>query len=101
LKPGSALGGAIRQAVGACVGHSEYYPEFADRRCIVASAFEGFDGVGGVAFQEKNEAGDFPVDGRSIGVEPQCLFDGRTRLGVITCEQLNVANGRIVLAYRS
>ena len=81
----------IRQTAGAGVGRGEHNPKIADRRRIVAGAFESFDGLRGVALKEKDETGNFPVDGREIGVEPQRRLDGRGCLGMIAGEQLDIS----------
>ena len=41
--------------------------------------------------KEKDETGNFPVDGGEIGIELQRRLDGSGRLGMIAGEQLDVS----------
>ena len=41
--------------------------------------------------KEKDQTGNFPVDGGKIGIEPQRRLDGSGRLGMIAGEQLDIS----------
>ena len=88
----------IRQTAGAGIGRCERNPKIADRRRIVAGAFESLDGFRVVALKEKDETGNFPVDGGEIGIELQRRLDGSGRLGMIAGEQLDVSEGYLRLS---
>ena len=87
----------VRQTAGPGIRGSERDPETADVRRIVAGAFERLDRLLGVALKEKDETGDFPVDGGKVGIEPERRLDGGGRLGMIAGEQLDVSQGYLCL----